>query len=204
MKIAAIVASLVASKLLAADAKPEAVSIELNKLLAADKKAKDEAKEKEDKEAADKAAKDAEKEDPEGTNDADMDDVDGEDEFPEKPEGGGEKPAATNIKAKDKRGKDKAMDAAISAAIAANDAKHVAAREVESILGVVSYDSADKFYKAALDKLGVPTEGVHVSALPALLKLAKDKATASAPIVGDSAASADMVKNIPGLSRLRK
>lgn len=205
MKISAIVASLVASKLLATDAKPEAVTAELSKLLATDKKAKDEAKEKDDadKAAADKAAKDAaEKEDPENTNDADLDDdMDAGDEFPEKPEGGAEKPGGKDKKAKDKKGMD---SAGVAALIAANDAKHVAAREVESILGIVTHDSADAYYNAALTKLGVDTAGVHASAFPSLLKIAKDRAVAASPIVGDSAASADMVKNIPGLARLRK
>jgi len=154
MKVSAIAAALAAAGLLATDAKPETITAELNKLLAADKKARDEAKEAEEKKAAaDKAAKDAEKDgadDPEGVDE----DPEVEDEFPEKPEGGAEKPAKTNVK-DGKRGKDKAMDSAsVATLIAANDAKHAAAREVESILGVVSFDSADKYYKAALDKLG--------------------------------------------------
>jgi uncharacterized protein len=202
MKISALTAALAHAGLLATDAKPEAVAVELNKLLAADKKARDEAAEekaaKDAAEAEEKAAKDAEKDDA----DANDEDVDADDELPDAPPGGAKKPAPTNI---DKKGKDKAMDSkSVAALIAANDAKHAAAREVEPILGVVSYDSADKYYKAALDKLGVATDGVHASAFPALLKLAKDKATASAPIVGDAAAASDMVKAIPGLARLRK
>lgn len=210
MKIAAIAAALAASGLLATDAKPEAVTAALNTLLAADKKARDEQKEKDDKAAADKAAADkaakdaADPDDPENTNDADPD-LDGEDEFPEDPVGGAKKPAPTNVK-DGKRGKDKAMDSAsVATLIAANDAKHAAAREVESILGVVTFDSADKYYKAALDKLGVDTAGVHASAFPALLKIAKDKATsvASASIVGDAAAVTGMSTGIKGYGRLR-
>jgi hypothetical protein len=204
MKVSAIAAALAAAGLLATDAKPETITAELNKLLAADKKARDEAKEAEEKKAAaDKAAKDAEKDgadDPEGVDE----DPEVEDEFPEKPEGGAEKPAKTNVK-DGKRGKDKAMDSAsVATLIAANDAKHAAAREVESILGVVSFDSADKYYKAALDKLGVDTAGVHASAFPALLKIAKDSATAaSASIVGDAAAVTGMATGIKGYGRLR-
>lgn len=208
MKIAAIAAALAASGLLATDAKPEAVTAALNTLLAADKKARDEQKEKDDKAAADKAAADKAAEDakdPDDPEGVDEDpDLDGEDEFPEDPVGGEKKPAPTNVK--DKKGKDKAMDSkSVATLIAANDAKHAAAREVESILGAVSYDSADKYYKAALDKLGVDTAGVHASAFPALLKIAKDKATsaASASIVGDAASATEMAAAIPGYGRLR-
>jgi hypothetical protein len=201
MKIAAIAAALAASGLLATDAKPEAVTAALNTLLAADKKARDE-KEAEEKKAAEDKARDEKEAEEKAAKDA-LEDVEGEDEFPEDPVGGAKKPAPTNVK--DAKGKDKAMDSAsVAALIAANDAKHAAAREVESILGVVSFDSADKYYKAALDKLGVDTAGVHASAFPALLKIAKDSATAaSASIVGDAAAVTGMATGIKGYGRLR-
>jgi uncharacterized protein len=205
MKVSAIAAALSAAGLLATDARPETITAELNKLLAVDKKARDEKEVEEKKAAADKAAKDADKDDPEGTNDEDMDDVEGEDEETMDPLGGAKKSAPTDKKAGDKRAKDKAMDAAsVATLIAANDTKHAAAREVESILGLVSFDSADKYYKAALDKLGVDTAGVHASAFPALLKIAKDSATAaSALIVGDAAAVTGMATGIKGYGRLR-
>jgi len=222
MKLSAILAAV--SPFLATDAAvlPK-VTAELDKLIAADKKARDESesaaaekkaedkKARDSKRAADKKARDEKREAEDKARDAEWKAEDEEldpevvDELPEPPVGGAKKPAETNVK---EGGKDKAMDAAsVAALIAANDAKHVAAREVESILGVVSYDSADLYYKAALDKLGVATDGVHASAFPALLAMAKDKASASSAssaIGGDSAAAADMVKNIPGLTRLRK
>ncbi len=203
MKVSAIAAALAAAGLLATDAKPEALTAELNKLLAADKKARDE-KEAEEKAAKDKAAKDAEKDgadDPEGVDE----ELDGEDEETMDPPGGAKKSAPTNVK-DGKRGKDKAMDSAtVAGLIAANDAKHAAAREVEPILGVVSFDSADKYYKAALDKLGIDTAAVHTSAFPALLKMAKDSASvsASASIVGDASVVTAMAAAIPGYNRLR-
>ncbi len=69
----------------------------------------------------------------------------------------------------------------------------------------MSFDSADKYYKAALDKLGVDTAGVHASAFPALLKIAKDSATASASatLVGDAAAVTGMSTGLKGYGRLR-
>lgn len=207
MKVSALAAALAAAGLLATDAKPEAITAELNKLLAADKKARDE-KEAEEKAAKDKAAKDAEKDgadDPEGTDE--FPDVEGEDEETPDPVGGAKKSAPTDKKAGDKRGKDKAMDAAtVATLIAANDAKHAASREVESILGVVSFDSAAAYYKAALDKLGVDTAGVHVSAFPAMLKVVKNASAAavtSAGIVGDASAVASMSTAIKGYNRLR-
>ena len=150
------------------------------------RRASDEFPEKDDK------AKDG-GDDPEKTNDefpekakdekddedkAEDEDVEGMDDVQPKvtatPGPSGKKPEP----AKDKKG----MDAAgVAALIAANDAKHAAAREVESILGVVAYDSAAEYYKAALVKLGVDTDGVHASAFPSLLKIAKDTARTRRP-----------------------
>ena len=153
--------------------------------------------------AKDKKAKDAgnpddkvDAGDPEKTNDEEMDDMEGEDEFPESPEGGMKKPA------KDKKGMD-AVDARVARALAARDALHTARREVEPVIGVVGFDSAGDVYRAALAKLGVDAKGIHDSALPALLKLAKDRAAPPAPLAADSGAAVDMVKAIPGLNRVR-
>jgi hypothetical protein len=126
---------------------------------------------------------------------------DGEVEPKESVTGGG-KPAgnAGPKPASDKKG----MDAAgVASLIAANDAKHAAAREVESILGVVTYDSADAYYKAALTKLGVDTAGVHASAFPSMLKLAKDRAEARTPTMASDAATVKtMATAIKGYDRL--
>jgi uncharacterized protein len=203
--------------LLATDAKPSETQI-LAAILAADKKAKDEGglgpveiqnkkkaedefpeeKKKAEDEKEDKEAEDAEKDDPEATNDEDMD---AEDDVQPKQSVSGAGAPAGNAGKKPAQDK-KAMDAAIGAALAARDALHTARREVEPIIGVVTFDTAADVYKAALDKLGVATDGVHASAFPAMLKLAKDKA-APAVMASDSAAVSDMTKAIPGYGRLR-
>lgn len=210
MKVSTLVAAL--APFLATDAKPEDVTAGVTAALALDRKAKDEAEEKkkaEDKKAADKAAKDAAASvtSPEGE-DEDLDDVEGEDEAPDAPEGGAPKPAGRDKKAKDaKKAMDAAIDAKVTAAISANDALHTARREVEPILGVVAFDSADKVYKAALDKLGVATDGVHASAYPTLLKLAKDKAAGTgAGLANDSASGKvlSMSEAFPGFDRIRR
>jgi uncharacterized protein len=219
------VASLV-SALIASDAKPTEAQI-LAAILAADKKGKDEGglgnveiqnKEKPAKDAfpdKDDKAKDADyekakdgKDDPEHTNDAEDPDM-SEDEKDDKAEDDVQPKVSAKVgptgkqdePAKDKKG----MDAAgVAALIAANDAKHAAAREVESILGVVAYDSADAYYKAALTKLGVDTAGVHASAFPSLLKLAKDKLDAATPIMAsDAARVSTMAGAIKGYNRLK-
>jgi uncharacterized protein len=192
MKISALVTALAPH--LALDADTAKVTATVAALLAADKKAKDEAeekatKEKGEKEAADKAAKDA-KENAEAGNDADMDDLDAEDEDEPKM-----KPA------KDKKAMDAAIDARVAEALAANDALHVARREVEPILGVVAYDSASQVYKAALDKLGVATDGIHASAYPALLKIAKDKS--AAPALASDEKILTMSEAFKGFDRIR-
>lgn len=195
MKIAALVAALAPH--LATDAKPEDVTATVNTLLAADAKAKTEKEEKDaaDKKAADKAAADK------AAKDDEMD-LEGEDAKKAKDKKAADKAAA-------EKDDPKAMDAAgvatvVAAAIAANDALHTARREVEPILGVVAFDSAESVYKAALDKLGVATEGVHPSAYPTVLRLAKDKA--GAPVLGlDSGAgkTLSMSEAFKGFDRIR-
>lgn len=205
MKISVLTAA-VAAALALDSASTEKLKGTLATVFAADKKAKDSDPEEIDKAKAQdkKGGKDDKDTD---ANDADMDDeddTDANDEFPEKPEGGAEKP--TNKTVQKDKAKDKAMDAAGAASlIAANDAKHVAAREVESILGRVTHDSADAYYGAALTKLGVSIEGVHASAYPAMLKFARDNKVSTAPtIASDSAAVSDMTKAFPGLARFSK
>ena len=219
MKLSKVAAAVAA--LLATDAKPTEAQI-MAACIAADKKGKDEGglgpveiqdkgkdakgkdefpPKKEDKTEDEKDDKaEDEKDDPEHTNDADPE-MEAEDDVQPKvtasPGPTGKKPEP----AKDKKG----MDAAgVAALIAANDAKHAAAREVESILGVVAYDSAAEYYKAALVKLGVDTDGVHASAFPSLLKIAKDRANAQAPtMASDAARVSSMATAIKGYDRLR-
>lgn len=213
------VASVVA-ELLATDAKPTEAQI-IAAVLAADKKGKDgsplgeagvekknEARDEdmpegmdakawdamspeEKKEAKDKARD--EKDDPEKTNDEDMDAKD--DIQPAKSAGGNG----------GNGGKETAQDTAavVKAALDARDALHAARRAVEPVLGVVAYDSAAAVYRAALDKLGVDTAGVHASAFPSLYKLACDKVAAQTPrLASDAAAVKSMAAVIPGYDRL--
>lgn len=216
MKLKAVIAAI--TPFLATDKKPEDV---LAAVLAADKKGgKDaagsglgarELEEKDkpngDKGAKDKGAKDEKDEtdaedrddDPEHTNDKDLEGEDAEVACgdPSTP-GGSRAGGKTAIDSAE-------VDRRIAKAVAARDALHTALREVEPIVGVITADSAGKAYRAALDKLGVDTKGVHDSALPALLKVAKDKAqTSAAPVAAmDSAGVAALDKVIPGYSRLR-
>ena len=224
MKLSKVAAAVAA--LLATDAKPTEAQI-MAACIAADKKGKDEGglgpveiqNKAKDKKAGDEFPEKDDKakdgaDDPEKTNDefpekakdekddkAEDEDVEGMDDVQPKvtasPGPTGKKPEP----AKDKKG----MDAAgVAALIAANDAKHAAAREVESILGVVAYDSAAEYYKAALVKLGVDTDGVHASAFPSMLKLAKDRANAQTPVLAsDAAAVKSMATAIKGYDRLR-
>jgi hypothetical protein len=218
MKLSTVAAAVAA--LLATDAKPTEAQI-MAACIAADKKGgKDEAglgpdkiektdkaedeKDDKDEKAKDRKGKD-EKDDPEHTNDGDPDDVDAMDDIQPKESangnsGNGGKETTQDKKSMDKKG----MDAAIKAAIVANDALHVARREVEPVLGPVTYDSAGAVYKAALVKLGVATDGVHESAYPALFKLARDKVEAQTPVIAtDAARVTSMAAAIPGYGRLR-
>jgi hypothetical protein len=130
-------------------------------------------------------------------------DMDAEDDVqPKKSVTGGGSPAgnAGAEPAKDKR----AMDAAIKSAIDARDALHTARRDVEPVLGVVTFDSAAEVYAAALKKLGVATDGIDVSAFPALYKMARERIEARAPTMASDASTVKgMADAIPGYGRLR-
>lgn len=115
---------------------------------------------------------------------------------------------AADKRAADKRAKDAGNDPDGEAARPAMDANAVAAmirkaeesavarvtatfkaREaVRPVCGEVTFDSADDIYRFALSQLGVPTDGVHASAFPAMLDLAKRARTGSAALAQDSAA----------------
>lgn len=170
---------------------------------AKDKAAKDEAEAKEKKEAEDKAAKD--KKDDDGndpdSNDENPDMVDDED-----PLTGADPSTPGGSRAGGKTAIDSAeVDKRIAAAVAARDALHEALRDVEPVLGKVTFDSAPKAYKAALDHLKVDTSGVKGGALRAMFRLAKDKATAPAlsSLAMDNASVSAIEKVIPGYGRLR-
>jgi hypothetical protein len=160
-----------------------------------DAKAWDAMSDEEKKDAKDKARDSKDKDDPEGTNDADVD------VQPKESVSGASKSGQAGAEpAKDK----KATDRAIKVALDARDALHAARRDVETTIGVVAYDSAADVYKAALAKLGVSVDGVDPSAYGAMFKLARDKATASTPVIAsDAAVVAGMSAVIPGYGRLK-
>jgi hypothetical protein len=95
-----------------------------------------------------------------------------------------------------KKDKDKsskaAMDAAISAAVQAAEARFRAIREAELAVAPIveikqAMDSADAVYKLALDHLGVEVTGIHPSAYPALLKVAQTRAAPAPRLAQDTA-----------------
>lgn len=224
MKLDLVISTLVAAGLLATDKTPEVVKAAI---LAADKKArdaeieekdepngkgakdrdddpertndefpdKDEKKAAKDKAAKDKAAKDK------AAKDAKNEDVDAEDEDlsdgdPSSP-GGSRAGGKTAIDSAE-------VDRRIAAAVASRDELHTAHREIEPILGKAAFDSAGKAYRAALDHLKVDTKGVPDSALPAMLRLVKDRSPAPAPTVAmDGVGVSALEKAIPGYGRLR-
>jgi hypothetical protein len=215
-KVASVVAALIAT-----DAKPTEAQI-LAAIIAADKKGKDEGGlgpveiEKKDKA---KDAKACDGDDPEKTNDEEMDDK-AKDEFPEKDDkakdemedmdaeddeqpkksASGNAGAGGAEPAKDKKG----MDAVVKRALTARDALHAARRDVEPVLGVVTYDSAAQVYAAALKKLGVAVDGVDASAYPVLFKLARDRIEVqTSAMASDAATVKTMAAVIPGYNRLK-
>ena len=166
---------------------------------AKDKKAFDAMSDEEKEKALDAMCAKDRNDDPEHTND---EEIDAEDE--DYTEG-----ANPSTPGGSRAGGKTAIDSAavhkmVEKAVAARDALHTALREVEPIVGRITVDNAGAAYKAALDKLGVDTKGISPSAFPALLKLAKDKAQATpASPAMDSAGVAALDKLIPGYGRLR-
>lgn len=163
-----------------------------DKMNASDKKAFDAMSDEEkDKAAADR------NDDPEHTND---EEIDGEDEDlsdgdPSTP-GGSRAGGKTAIDSAE-------VDRRIARAVGARDALHAALREIEPIIGVQTFDSAGAAYRAALDHLKIDTKGIPDKALPAMLRLAKDRAAPAAPPAMDSATVSGLEKLIPGYGRLR-
>ena len=142
------------------------------------------------KAARDKRAKDASNLDPEGTNDNELEQAE-----PGTPSKGG-KSAPGGMDAA-------SVEKLVADAVAKRDALHTATREVEPIVGVCAFDSAEAAYKAALDKLGVDTKDVPASAYRALLNVAKDTRTAPVPAFAlDSGDAAAIAAKIPHLNRL--
>lgn len=140
--------------------------------------------------ARDKRAKDASNLDPEGTNDNEL----GNAETGTPSKGGKSEPGGMDSATVSKM---------ISDAVAARDALHTAAREVEPIVGVRAFDSADNAYKAGLEALGVDIAGVPPAAYRAMLTLAKGSRAAAPPdFAMDSNSQAEVLKAIPHLNRL--
>jgi hypothetical protein len=226
MKLSQVAAAVHA--LLATDAKPTEAQI-MAACLAADKKGKDEgglgpveiekkAKDEKDKQDAadaaaefygkakdewekmdDKAKDKARDEFKAKADDEEMDDPGMDEEETPQPK----KSASGNS---GNGGAEPAKDTAalVRAALDARDALHAARRDVEPVLGVVTYDSAAEVYAAALKKLGVDSAGIHASALPGMYKLARERAEAQTPrLASDAATVKTMASLIPGYGRLR-
>jgi hypothetical protein len=217
---------------LAKDAKPDAIKATV---IAADKKAKDSENtglgpktlQGEDKAARDKAydamsdedkksydampdeekcAKDAELCEKGKAMDAPPD-VDAEDDelssSDPKPPGGNREKGKTAV---DSAEVDRRIADAVKKANVDSRALHTAQDECAPIIGRVALDSAEAVYRAALTHLGVANEGVHASALPAMLKMAKDTAAAkgAAPVLGmDTSQLSAFAKIIPNYDRLK-
>lgn len=117
-------------------------------------------------------------------------------------------------KAKDEEDKKAAMDAAIKvatenavkAATANAQAIRKAEREVQPLVGeIAAMDSAEAVYRFALDSAGVDNQGVHASALPALIKMAVQSKSAVTPrVAADSAAADDFRKRFPTASPIAR
>ncbi|EOA2972616.1 DUF2213 domain-containing protein [Yersinia enterocolitica] len=158
----------------------------------------DEAEKEDKEEAKEKAAEDEETEEEKAEREAKEKAAEDEEE---------------DDKKKDDEDKKTAMDAAIRKAGSDAEAKAVARfnairraeADVKPLIGdVVAMDSADDIYKFALDSLNIAHKGVHPSAFPALIEMAKtQKAAPKNPVIAlDSAAADDFSKRFPSAGKL--
>lgn len=226
MKVSVAVAALTAAGLIATDKKPEEVTTALIAALAQDKKAKDEAKEKDEADCA-AAAKDAGCEpkdmikgaDGKWTKDTAGNDLPGKTPAKDKkatdadPDMGDDagvnapletpKLDAKGVDAGAKGASDAAIKIAVDNALAAERALFAARKDVEKVLGIVAYDSAEAVYGAALTHLKVDHKDVHPSALRALFA-ASVKTAPAAAVTTDAASVQTMEQAFPGFDRLRR
>lgn len=158
----------------------------------------DEAEKEDKEEAKEKAAEDEETEEEKAEREAKEKAAEDEEE---------------DDKKKDDEDKKTAMDAAIRKAGSDAEAKAVARfnairraeADVKPLIGdVVAMDSADDIYKFALDSLNIAHKGVHPSAFPALIEMAKtQKAAPKNPVIAlDSAAEDTFGKMFPNTKPL--
>ncbi|HEV2540203.1 MAG TPA: DUF2213 domain-containing protein [Frateuria sp.] len=78
---------------------------------------------------------------------------------------------------------------------------------VRPLVGAVAaMDSAEAVYRFALDQAGVEHKDIHVSALPALVKLATERkaATPTPRVAMDAAASADFAARFPTATKIER
>lgn len=98
----------------------------------------------------------------------------------------------------------KAMDSAVTAAVARVNQMHAALRDVRPFVGeIAAMDSADAVYKFALDAMGVDTKDVHPSAFKAILK-AQSAAVGKPRIAQDAAAMKPYADTMAVIGRVRK
>src|SRR6185437_2781519 len=99
-----------------------------------------------------------------------------------------------------------ATDNAVKAATANAQAIRKAEREVQPLVGeIAAMDSAEAVYRFALDSAGIDNQGIHPSALPALIKLAVQNKSAVTPrLAADSAAADDFRKRFPTASPIAR
>lgn len=110
----------------------------------------------------------------------------------------------------------KAMDAATIATIRAEAQRETmqamrALREAEAdvrpLVGeVAAMDSAEEVYRFAMDSLGIAHKGVHPSAYPALISMAKANKSSKKPdvIAMDAVHSSDFAKRFPNAGHVKK
>lgn len=112
---------------------------------------------------------------------------------------------------KEKKDDKPAMDAATVTANVRAEFKAIREAEiaVKPLVGEIdsmAMDSAEAIYRFALDSMGVKHKGVHSSALPALIDMAKTKTESKAPtkLGMDSASSKSFEAMFPNASKLKR
>jgi hypothetical protein len=127
-----------------------------------------------------------------------------EDEEPEAPEGGAQKPAQDRALKRNfvsRVAMDSAITAAVTKAKADAHALAQAQKDVAHLVGDVAMDSAEAVYKFTLEQQGVDVKGVHPSAYRSMVGMLKSQPK---KLGMDSKGASDAAAMFPNLTRFGK
>ena len=157
-----------------------------------DMETEDEFKARMDKRAADKKARDGKARDAETAEEKEKRERD-------------EKKRREDERAEDKRANDQAIETALTAERQKQADLRAAEKACRPLTGelALAQDSAEALYRLALDYAGVKHAGIHASALPTMVEMAKERRSNGVRPLAADAAPKDFAARHPNVARIR-